>query len=88
MSNSIRILVMEDDPGLARLTQKRLERAGYTVDLAFDGEEGLDMYAAGSYDLVAVDQKMPVHEGLEVIRILASQGPLAPTIMVTGTRDE
>ena len=87
-SEPIRILYMEDDPGLARLFEKRLERAGYVVDIAHDGEEGLTMYAAGSYDLVAVDQQMPVYSGLDVIRILASQGPLPPMIMVTGTGNE
>ena len=84
----IRILYMEDDPGLARLFQKKLERAGYPVDIARDGEEGLAMYHTGSYDVVAMDQAMPVHNGLEVIRILASQGPLPPTIMVTGAGSE
>ena len=87
-SEPIHVLYMEDDPGLARLVQKRLERAGYVVDVARDGEEGLAMYAAGSYDVVAVDQAMPVHDGLEVIRTLASQGPLPPTIMVTGSGSE
>jgi diguanylate cyclase (GGDEF)-like protein/PAS domain S-box-containing protein len=87
-SSERRILYMEDDPGLARLFQKRLERAGYIVDIAHDGEEGLAMYEASSYDVVAVDQAMPVQTGLEVIRIMASRGPLPPTIMVTGTGSE
>jgi len=87
-SKAIRILYMEDDPGSARLFQKRLEQAGYVVDIARDGEEGLAMYEAGSYDVVAVDQTMPVHDGLEVLRFLASGGPLPPTIMVTGTGNE
>ena len=87
-SKPVRILYMEDDPGLARLFKKRLERAGYVVDIARDGKEGLAMYAAGAYDVLAVDQAMPVHDGLEVIRTLASQGPLPPTIMVTGTGSE
>jgi len=79
---------MEDDVAAARLLQKRLERVGYVVDVARDGEEGLALYAAGSYDVVAVDQNMPVCDGLEVIRILASRGPLPPTIIVTGAGDE
>ena len=87
-STPVRILYMEDDPGLARLFQKRLERVGYTVDLARDGEEGLAMYEAGSYDVVAVDQQMPIHTGLEVIRRLASRGPLPPLIVITGTGSE
>ena len=85
---SIRILYIEDDPGLGRLFQRRLRRAGYIVDVAPDGKEGLALYDQGSYDVVAVDQTMPVHSGLEVIRILASRGPLPPTIMVTGTGSE
>jgi signal transduction histidine kinase len=87
-SSGHRILYMEDDVAAARVLQKRLERAGYVVDVAHDGKEGLAMYAASSYDVVAVDQNMPVCDGLEVIRILALRGPLPPTIMVTGAGDE
>lgn len=83
-----RILYMEDDPGLARLVQKRLERAGYIVDLAANGQEGLEMYGAGQYDVVAVDHSMPVRDGLQVINALASAGPLPPAIMITGTGNE
>ncbi|MBN1872849.1 MAG: response regulator [Anaerolineae bacterium] len=84
----IHILYMEDDPGLARLFQKKLRRAGYLVDIARDGQEGLDMYQTGVYDVVAMDQTMPMHTGLEVIRILSAQDPLPPMIMVTGTGNE
>ncbi len=86
----VRILYMEDDPGLARLFQKKLRRAGYAVDIAHNGEEGLEMYYSGSYDVIATDQAMPIHSGLDVIRILASQGDREPppTIMVTGTGSE
>jgi signal transduction histidine kinase len=87
-SKSIRILYMEDDTGLARLLKKRLEREGYVVMIARDGGEGLTMYDAASYDVVAVDQNMPVYDGLEVIRILASRGPLPPLIMITGAGNE
>jgi PAS domain S-box-containing protein/putative nucleotidyltransferase with HDIG domain len=87
-SNPIRILYIEDDPGLARLVQKRLGRAGYTVDIASDGAEGIAKYEADSYDVVFVDQSLPIHDGLEVIRILGSNGTLPPTIMITGTGDE
>jgi len=84
----IRILYMENDVGLARLVQKELERVGYVVDIACDGEEGLTMYDAGSYDVVLVDKSMPVRDGLEVIRMMASRGQLPPTIMITGVGDE
>ena len=87
-SEPIRVLYMEDDRGLARLFQRRLERAGYAVDLAYDGAEGLAKYDASHYHVLVVDQKMPIHSGLEVIRILGSRGALPPIIMVTGTGSE
>ena len=87
-SKPIRVLYMEDDDGLARLLQKKLQQAGCEVDIAPDGEQGLAMYNSGSYDVVAVDQNMPIHSGLEVIRIIAAEGALPPMIMVTGTGDE
>ena len=84
----VRVLYMEDDGGLARLFRRNLQRLGYVVDIAPDGEEGLAMYEAKAYDVVAVDQSMPGCSGLEVIQILASRGPLPPTIMVTGSGSE
>ena len=84
----IRILYIEDDPGLARLLQKRLAREGYTVDIASDGEEGIAKYREGSYDILFVDQSLPGYDGLQVIRTLAAQGPLPPIVMITGTGDE
>ncbi len=83
-----RILFVDDDRALTRLVQKQLERAGYAVDVACGGRQGLAKYAEGSYDLLAVDQSMPGLEGLDMIRILASRGPLPPTIMVTGAGSE
>jgi two-component system sensor histidine kinase/response regulator len=84
----LRILYMEDDPGAARLIQRRLGLAGYAVDIAHDGEEGLTMCASGAYDLLMVDQNMPVHDGLDVIRILTARDCLPPTIMITGGGSE
>jgi two-component system sensor histidine kinase/response regulator len=84
----IHILYVEDDPGLARLVQKKLQRAGYVVDIASDGEQGVAKFEADFYDLMFVDQNLPVYDGLEVIRILGSKGILPPTIMITGTGDE
>jgi PAS domain S-box-containing protein len=84
----IRILLMEDDAGQARLAQRHLQRAGYVVDLATDGDTGLALYKAETHDLLIVDHRMPGCGGLEVLRYLAAQGPLPPVIMVTGHGDE
>jgi len=83
-----RILYMEDDSGLSRLLQKSLQRRGYSVDTAVDGEVGLLMLGTASYDLLLVDYNMPHLGGLDVIRTLAEAGTLLPTIMVTGQGNE
>jgi two-component system cell cycle sensor histidine kinase/response regulator CckA len=83
-----RILIMEDDPGLAHLLEKRLQRQGYEVSLAANGEEGLRMARAAAYDLLIVDYNMPFLGGLDVIRTLASTNQLSPAIMVTGEGNE
>ncbi|MCP4693093.1 MAG: response regulator [Desulfobacterales bacterium] len=87
-SESVHILYMEDDLGQARLVRKRMKRAGYTVDVVRDGIKGLEMFRAGQYDVVAVDQKMPGYNGLEIIERLASLGPLPPIVMITGHGNE
>jgi diguanylate cyclase (GGDEF)-like protein/PAS domain S-box-containing protein len=85
---AIRILYMEDDPGLARLVQKRLRRAGYETVVAEDGEKGVAMYAEGAYDVLIVDQNMPVFSGLKVLQVLGESDELPPTVMLTGTGSE
>ncbi len=87
-STPARILYMEDDEGLAKLFKRNLERAGYSVDLASDGEQGLELYRSGTYDIVCVDHKMPRQSGLDVLGFLVSRGELPPTIMITGEGDE
>lgn len=87
-SRPIHILYIEDEISSARLFQKKMTRAGYIVDIARDGAEGLMMAKSKSYDVVAVDQKIPIHNGIEVIRELAAGGSLGPTIMVTANGDE
>ncbi len=82
------ILIMEDDPGLCRLLQNRLERQGYGVSVALNGQEGLSMAASKPYDLLIVDYHMPVLGGIEVIRMLGKTNQLPATIMITGEGNE
>jgi PAS domain S-box-containing protein len=82
------ILYMEDDPGLARLFQKKMQAWGYSVDIAPDGETGLEMFRNGSYDVLAVDHQMPKLTGIEVIRRLVQDGLLPPTVVITGGGSE
>ena len=78
-----RILYMEDDAGLRSITRARLRREGYEITLAEDGAEGLELFDNGTYDIILVDQTMPKHTGLEVIRILSSRESAPPIIMIT-----
>jgi len=84
----LRILVMDDDSAQARLAQRVLERAGYTVDIAHDGEHGLAMVQADGYDALIVDHQMPGKDGLEVLHTLITWSALSPTVIVTGHGDE
>ena len=84
----VRILIIDDDVGQARLAQRALERAGYTVEVAGDGDTGLALHGARAYDVLMVDHQMPGTGGLDVLRTLATWGALPPTIMVTGHGDE
>jgi diguanylate cyclase (GGDEF)-like protein/PAS domain S-box-containing protein len=83
-----RILYMEDDPGLASLLRKSLERRGFRVDTAPDGETGLKMVAETGYDVYLVDYNMPFLGGIDVIRELSAKDPCVPIIMVTGDGNE
>jgi diguanylate cyclase (GGDEF)-like protein/PAS domain S-box-containing protein len=85
---TIRILYMEDDPGLARLMQKRLHKAGYAVDTACNGAEGIAMTTTAEYDILLVDYNMPVCGGIDVLHALTRRGGFPPTIMVTGSGSE
>jgi diguanylate cyclase (GGDEF)-like protein/PAS domain S-box-containing protein len=84
----IRILYMEDDPGLSVLLRKSLQRRGFAVDTAANGEEGLAMAEANSYDLLLVDYNMPFMGGMDVLKALSSKGLPVPLIMVTGEGNE
>ncbi|WP_179137599.1 hybrid sensor histidine kinase/response regulator [Candidatus Entotheonella palauensis] len=84
----LRILIMEDDVGQARLAQRALQRAGYEVEVAHDGESGLSMFQANTFDVLIVDHQMPEKDGIEVLHMLVAWNALSPTIMVTGNGDE
>ncbi len=84
----IRILIMEDDVGQARLAQRALQRAGYEVEVAHDGASGLAAFQANAFDLLIVDHQMPEKDGIEVLHMLVAWNALSPTIMVTGSGDE
>ena len=63
-----RILIIDDDHHILLMIKKMLERAGFEVDLASNGNEGLELFKRMPIDLVITDIIMPEKEGLETIR--------------------
>lgn len=66
----MRILVIEDDQRLARLIARVLEEAYYSVDLAHDGEVGLDLGLRGAYDIAIIDWMLPGRDGPSICRAM------------------
>jgi len=83
-----RILIIEDDPDISGIVAYNLEREGYKVDIAADGEEGLLTFAAHSYDLVLLDIMIPKLSGLEVLDTIRSCSDLPVLIMSARTTEE
>jgi DNA-binding response OmpR family regulator len=61
-----KILLIEDDPLVSRLYIRTLSIEGYSVDLAVDGQVGLEKLLAGGYDLVLLDIMLPKKDGMEI----------------------
>ena len=79
----MRILVVDDEPELARQITEALRQHQYTVDTALDGEEALDRIYVDAYDLVLLDIMLPEKDGFEVLRELRSEGKTTPVLMLT-----
>jgi len=84
----MRVLIVEDERRLAENIARSLrESAGYAVDIAFDGEEGLFMAGSSPYDLVILDLMLPKLDGLSVLRRMRGEGSGVPVLVLTA-RDE
>lgn len=79
----MRILVVEDDPELARLIHDGLERAGHGVDVAATGESALDDVEDAEYDAIVLDVMLPGIDGFEVCRRLRRRAISAPILLLT-----
>ena len=77
------ILVVEDDAPLAKIVKKSLESGGHTVEIAVDGQEGLDLGRQRSHDALVLDIQLPKVNGMDVCRMLREDGNRVPIIMLT-----
>ena len=90
MTKRERILVIEDDHDIQDLLRYNLKKEGYEVDVAGDGERGLDLARTKSYDLALLDLMRPGIDGLEVCRRVRSDPRTEglPVIMLTSKGEE
>lgn len=79
----MRILYIEDEEEIAEIVAMALERAGYTVALAADGQEGLERAQEGGWSLILLDGMLPGLDGIEVCRRLRAQRDRTPLLMLT-----
>jgi len=79
----MKILLIEDDKGIADFLKKGLREESYSVDHAIDGSEALYLVQINRYDLVILDIMLPKYNGFEVCKILRNRGIDTPIIMLT-----
>src|SRR6185369_2893554 len=79
-----RILLVEDEINMARTLAKNLERAGHAVTHAANGEAALGTLAQESYDVILTDLKMPVLDGMGLLRALHERSIQTSVIVLTG----
>jgi two-component system OmpR family response regulator len=79
----MRILVIEDDPGVAGFVVGGLREAGHTVDHATDGNAGLELAGAGRFDALIVDRMLPGLDGLSILRTLRAAGDDTPALVLS-----
>lgn len=86
-SHTPHVLYVDDDPGLARLVEKAMERRGYQYRHATSGEEGLALIRAGGIDVVVLDHYLPTGTGLDVLAEIASLEDRPTVVYVTGSAE-
>src|SRR3984893_5987080 len=79
----MKVLVVDDDPGVRTSVAATLRREGYLVELAGDGEQALELLSGAAFDCAVLDVLMPAVDGLEVCRRLRRLRNLTPVLMLT-----
>ncbi|MDJ0960594.1 MAG: MtrAB system response regulator MtrA [Acidimicrobiia bacterium] len=81
-----RILLVEDDASIREITKLGLEAAGFTVETAADGDDGLNRFRHSRPDLVLLDVMLPKRDGFEVCRAIRAESAV-PVVMLTARTD-
>lgn len=84
----MRLLIVEDEPGIVAYLKRSLEQEGFVVETCTDGSEALDMLLTRPYDVVTLDILLPSMNGYEVCRNAREQGVTTPILMLTAKDGE
>jgi len=79
----MRLLIVEDEGGIAGALRQGLSEQGYAVDVARDGEQGRDYALAAPYDVILLDILLPKLDGLSLLRDLRKRGMTTPILLLT-----
>lgn len=79
----MKLLFAEDDRDLCLAVRTMLERAGYSVDVVYNGADAVDYALGGDYDGLILDWMMPKKDGVEVLRTLRARGMETPCLLLT-----
>ncbi len=82
----MRLLLVEDDQKIASFLIQGLKEAGFAIDHARDGEEGLNLALSEPYDAAVIDILLPCLDGLHLIESMRSQGVNTPVIILSAKR--
>ena len=86
---TVRVLIVEDEPRLAdNMARSLRESAGYAVDIAPDGREGLFLAESSTYDLLLLDLMLPGFSGMELLTRIRKAGQHTPVLVVTARDDK
>ena len=81
---SRRLLLVDDEESLRYAVAKSLRRAGFVVDTASTGREGVDKLRRGGYDAIVTDMKLPDLSGLDVVSVAMETDPEVPVLVISG----
>lgn len=79
----MKILVVEDEKKVASFIKKGLEEEYYTVDVAYDGKEGLKLALSDEYDLIVLDLMLPFKDGISILREIRNENISTPVLILT-----
>jgi DNA-binding response OmpR family regulator len=79
----VRILVIEDEPKLAKAVKEGLETDDYSVSLSHSGEDGFYQLCQGQFDLAILDVMLPGRDGFEILKSVRQMGVLIPILLLT-----